>query len=135
MDYFQLLERAYQKLPKITVKSERFEIPRPFVTYFKNRTIIENIKTIAEKINRDVEHIIKFLQKEFGVPVILEEGKAVIAKKVTEENVRKKIEEYCKTYVICPMCGKPDTKLVKKERGIIYLKCEACGAESPVPNI
>jgi len=48
--------------------------------------------------------------------------------------VDKKIDLYVKNYVLCPECGKPDTKIIKKDRFFI-MKCEACGAKHPIPKI
>ena len=48
--------------------------------------------------------------------------------------INQKIEKYVKNYVICPVCGKPDTKLIKVDR-VLVMKCMACGAVSPVPPL
>ncbi|HDM92466.1 MAG TPA: translation initiation factor IF-2 subunit beta, partial [Candidatus Korarchaeota archaeon] len=41
---------------------------------------------------------------------------------------------FIERYVICPICGRPDTKLVKVKRTLMQ-KCMACGAETPVPKV
>jgi translation initiation factor 2 subunit 2 len=48
--------------------------------------------------------------------------------------MEKKLESYVKGYVLCKECKKPDTKLIREDR-ITFLKCDACGAKSPVKSI
>ncbi len=129
--YEEMLERAYKILPPVKVEVSRFEIPRPNIIYQKNKTVILNWKEIVSVLRRDEKLLAKFLGKEYGTPVTIEEGKAIIGKKVTPKSLYQKLELFAKEFVICPVCGKPDTKLIKKGR-YLYLKCEACGAESPV---
>ncbi|MCD6263176.1 translation initiation factor IF-2, partial [Candidatus Bathyarchaeota archaeon] len=40
---------------------------------------------------------------------------------------------YTKRYVICPVCKRPDTRIVKEKR-LAFLVCEACGARSSIPH-
>ncbi len=132
--YEEMLDRAYEILEKIGVKGmlkERFEIPIPKITYQKNWTLILNSKEISDILNRDMKHIARFLQKELNTPTRVEEGYIIIQKKVPFKIVEEKIKKYVKEFVICPVCGKPDTEITKKGR-ILYLKCKACGAESPI---
>ena len=37
-------------------------------------------------------------------------------------------------FVICPLCGKPDTKIIK-EGGVGFIRCMACGSKNPVKGI
>ena len=41
------------------------------------------------------------------------------------------IDKYSKEFVVCPVCGKPDTEMIS-EKGIKYKHCLACGAKSPI---
>jgi translation initiation factor 2 subunit 2 len=41
------------------------------------------------------------------------------------------IDRYVKDYVICPVCGSPDTK-TEKSKKLGFLLCEACGACSSI---
>jgi hypothetical protein len=45
--------------------------------------------------------------------------------------INKKIEEYVKFYILCPICKRPDTKICD-EAGVKIMICEACGAKNPV---
>jgi translation initiation factor 2 subunit 2 len=48
--------------------------------------------------------------------------------------VDKKIELYAKEYVLCPECGKPDTKFLREDR-FLFLRCEACGWKHPIKKV
>jgi translation initiation factor 2 subunit 2 len=41
------------------------------------------------------------------------------------------IDRYIKDYVICPVCGSPDTR-TEKNKKLGFLLCEACGARSSI---
>ena len=50
------------------------------------------------------------------------------------ETFERLIKRYVNEYVICPICKRPDTKIVKEKR-LYFLQCEACGARSPLRPI
>ncbi|WP_077260104.1 eukaryotic translation initiation factor eIF-2-beta/eIF-5 family protein [Haloquadratum walsbyi] len=43
------------------------------------------------------------------------------------------VESYTETYVFCHECGSLDTHLIDRQDATV-LKCDACGAISPVSN-
>ena len=50
-------------------------------------------------------------------------------------NLEQLIEDFINQYVICTICGSPDTRIVKKNRkGACTSKCTACGHESAVSD-
>ena len=98
------------------------------------KTIIQNFGAIIKQINREDKHVLKFLTKESGSSVNLEEGRAIFNAKLAETQVNAMIDNYVKMYVLCHECGKPDTHFIE-QHGVKILKCEACGATSPVKHI
>ena len=48
--------------------------------------------------------------------------------------INAKIKQYAEEFVLCPICGKPDTDLVK-EKDITYLRCNACGEKKAVKTL
>jgi len=132
--YYEMLDEAYEKLLERTpTKSfrDKLEIPLPKVSYQKGWTVILNAKEFSQIFNRDLQLIAKFLQIEYNAPTRIENNTIIIMRKVTMEGIREKMKRFAKEFVVCPVCGKPDTSLVKRNR-ILYLKCMACGAESPI---
>ena len=135
LSYEELLERAFRELPKRkVVKSERFEIPKVSVQREGNRTIFRNFSQVAKAINRDEEHLFKYLVRSLGTAGFLEAGRLVLQGKFTPEDVQKEIDDYVRRYVICRECGAPDTELIREER-VLMIRCQACGAKYPAKGL
>lgn len=130
MDYESLLNKAYEKLPKIEENKDRFQIPIAETMIQGNQTIIKNFSQIAETLRRDPSHIIKFLAKELATPAGLDGTRAILQTKLSQKMIQQKLDIYVVDYVFCKECKSPDTKLIKEDR-ITFIKCEACGAKSP----
>jgi translation initiation factor 2 subunit 2 len=130
-DYEEYLNRAYEKLPDIKTTDERFVIPEPKVFSEGKATVLENFSQISDVLNRDPDHIMKYLTKEVGTAGKIDGQHAVFQGRFTAEAFAELIESYVDDYVKCSECGRPDTKLVKAER-IVMLKCDACGAHRSV---
>ena len=134
MDYETLLNKAYEKLPKIEESTERFEVPSVDIMIQGRQTIIKNFSQICETLRRKPKHLLKFLTKELATPAGFDGVRATFQSKIYKTLIQKKLEVYIRDYVICKECGKPDTKLIKEDR-ITFLKCEACGAKASVKPI
>lgn len=133
MEYEKLLKKARKELPESVLKSERFEIPRVKGHIQGNRTIISNFFQIADFLRRKPEHVLKFILKELATPGELSKSALIIGRKVAASLINNKIELYVNTFVLCPECKKPDTKL-QKEKNVVLMKCLACGASKPIKS-
>ena len=133
-DYEKLLQKAEQELPEKIVSSDRFVIEKVVGHIEGNKTVISNLKKIAKDISREPDHLLKYLLRELATPGKFEGERTIFGTKVSATALNKKIKKYVSEYVYCSECGKPDTKLIE-EKGIIYLRCLACGSKKPVKNI
>ena len=131
MDYEELLERAQSKIPKNILQKERFEIPKAEGHVEGSKTIIINFIRIASILNREPQHLLKFLLRELAAPGNIDGQRLIIGKKISSSLLNQKIERYANEFVLCKDCGKPDTKLIKEDR-FRMLKCAACGAKRPI---
>ncbi len=129
--YLKLLDLALKKLPKKAESGRRLENLSLDIVVAGKRTVINNFKEIAELLNRDPKHIAKFLLKELAAPGIFEGDKFVIQMAVPKTKLAMALQRYIKTYVLCPVCGAPDTVLVREKR-LVFMICTACGAKSSV---
>ncbi len=129
-DYSELLKKAKSSV-KSREERKRFQVPNPEVIYEGKLTIIKNFREIVDTINRDQEHIFKYLLKQFGLSGEVTDGRLILKGKSLEANIHKAIQEYLRTYVQCYECGNYDTELVRQNRNEI-VKCKACGAERPL---
>ena len=135
--YNKMLEEAYQKIPETGVRrvESRFRPPRANVFYHgKNRTVIVNFGEIAEYLNRDPNILRKFLTKELAAPSAPSGDRLIFLAKIDEQAIQSLLDYFIKRYVRCPVCGGYDTRLIRSNKHLT-LKCDVCGAESPVPPI
>ncbi|HID17606.1 TPA: translation initiation factor IF-2 subunit beta [Candidatus Bathyarchaeota archaeon] len=130
-EYLKLLDRVLSKLPKKVTTGERFTLPAPSVATTGNRTYILNFAEIAEKLNRNPNHLLKFLSKEMATAGVISGPRVIFQGRFPESTVRRLIEIYASKFVICPICKRPDTKIAKEGR-FLFLVCEACGAKSSI---
>jgi translation initiation factor 2 subunit 2 len=135
-DYISLLERIKDNLrSEGSGRVSRLEIPSPDIVWVGNRTIIRNFRQITDVIGRDPQRMAVFMGKELATSANLDqEFRLILLGRKDRESIERVIQRYFKEYVICPVCGSPDTKLVK-ERKVTFLVCEACGARSPVREV
>jgi len=131
MDYEWLLERAYSILPPRRITRERFSLEPPEVVVSGKRTFIVNFKQLCDTMNREPRVVLRYLLRELGASGDAEDQIAVILGVFSPKMVRNLIGRFVKQYVYCPVCGSPDT-ILKREKKVMYLKCMACGAVSPV---
>ncbi len=133
MDYSALLKEAKKQLPDVQEESGRFEIPSVKGHVQGNKTIITNFQQIVDVLGRPQEQLLKFLQRELATPAVVEGPRLVLGRKIPSGLLNKKIELYCRDFVLCKECKKPDTKLVKEGR-VLLLRCTACGAKHPIKS-
>jgi translation initiation factor 2 subunit 2 len=131
-EYTKLLDSAMERIPKKTSSGERFELPPIQGVRIGSRTIIQNFKEIADRMNRDPLHLLKFLSKELATAATIDAGRAIFQGVFKVESINRLLDIYTQRYVICPVCKRPDTKMDRQER-YFFLVCEACGARSSMP--
>ena len=133
-DYDKLLDRAIDQLPQKVFETTRFTVPKAYSVIQGNRTIIQNFKEISEALNRDPQHVLKFLLRELGTAGNLEGSRAIMQGKFTHYLIYDRIDDYVKRFIMCHECNRPDTKIVREDR-VFLLKCEACGAKAPLKTL
>ncbi|MBS7622288.1 translation initiation factor IF-2 subunit beta [Candidatus Bathyarchaeota archaeon] len=133
--YLKALDRALEKVPRRVVSGERFEEPKPEIMVFgKSRTMISNFADIARRLNRNPQHILKFLSKEMATAGTYDGQRVYFQGNFARDSIEQLLHIYITRYVVCPICKRPDTKIEKSGR-FGTLTCEACGARSPVRPI
>lgn len=130
-DYEDMLDRALEEIPETPREKGRFEIPKADVDISGNRTTLKNLKSIADDLGRNPDHLMKYLLNELGTAGNREGSNGVFQGKFKRDSVQERIDSYTEEYVLCKECKRPDTELIK-EGGVTLLKCEACGARSSV---
>ena len=131
MDYDEMLDRGMEETPDIAGGSDRFEVPDPVVRQEGHATVFENFQTILDHLDRDDNHLLKFLQNDLGTSAQIDESKrARLTGEFGADRIAEAVDAYVERYVRCSECGLPDTNIVR-EQGAEILQCDACGARSP----
>jgi len=125
--YKELLKRVQSKTQMQRIDDDRFKVPKAEIFFEGNTTVLKNFDKIADMINRDQDHVMKFLLGSVGTAGEIDGGRAVFQGKIPPKTLQDRLIEYIDTYVICTECKRPDTHLLKKERTIV-IRCDACGA-------
>ncbi len=133
-DYNELLKRGCAQLPEVSLKRERLEMPRIILQTVGLRTIISNFKEIADALDRDPQHILKFLTREMATAATYHESRAIFQGKFRIDSFERLLQRYMESFVTCPVCKRPDTRVVKEKR-LAFLVCNACGAKSSIKQL
>jgi translation initiation factor 2 subunit 2 len=133
-DYVELLRRAHGQLPREIFEHKRFEIPRVRCGTIGMRTYIVNFRDIAAALNRDPLHLLRYLSREMATAGSIDNARAIFHGKFKNDTLDSLVQHYAEAYVVCPVCKRPDTKIVKEKR-FSFLVCEACGAKSSVKTV
>ena len=130
-DYKSMLDRAYKDMPDQIDTYERWTVPRPDTRRAGRRTVIMNFKEIADELQRDPDHLLKFLSGEMATLTNFDGTRAVFQGQFRADSIRNLLEVYANKYVVCPVCKRPDTRITR-ERRLYFLQCDACGARSSI---
>ncbi len=133
-EYEKLLEKAYNELPEKVKEHRRFEIPQISAIIQGKVTVVHNLGEVAKLINRPPEMLVKYLFRELGTAGSLEGQMLIMKGQFRQQQIQEKFEAFLAQYVLCPECGRPDTKIVKEDR-FTLLRCEACGSRHPLGAI
>ena len=130
-DYNSLLDKAYAALPERSEHRARLEIPAPEVFREGKVTVFANFMAIVDVLNRDPQHLFKYLVSEMGTAGVIEGRRAVFQGSFSKQTIQNQLNDYVVQYVYCTECNSPDTHLERQER-VLVLRCDACGATRPV---
>lgn len=132
--YEEMLNKAYEELPKAKATAGRFEVPEVHGRLQGSKTILTNLHQIARDLRRNISHLFKFMLRELATTGEIKQNSIIFNGKFAPAILNAKIEKYVKEFVLCNQCSKPDTELIK-ERGLTFKRCEACGAKTSVRSI
>ena len=131
-DYERLLSRLRDQLGNTTKKqTSRLELPTPQIIWVGQRTIFRNLMDFPKALNRDPEKLLLYLNKELASAGYIAGERVIFLGRKEPSSFGALIDRYVKDYVICPVCGSPDTR-TEKSKKLGFLLCEACGAKSSI---
>ncbi|NHJ12120.1 MAG: translation initiation factor IF-2 subunit beta [Candidatus Thorarchaeota archaeon] len=132
-DYEKILDRARSQVPEDAFKrsGERFQVPDIQLMVQGNRSIWQNFQEIIMILNRPGKEVLKYVSGQLATAGNIEGSNALFNGKFTPDQVGDVLDRYIESYVICPVCGRPDTN-EGKEGTAYYLNCTACGARTSI---
>ena len=132
-DYDSLLDRARSQVPEDAFdrSGERFKVPDVRLMVQGNRSLWQNFQDIINVLNRPGREVLKYVSGQIGTAGNIEGGNAIFNGKFTAEAVNDVLTRYIDSYVLCPVCTRPDTEIKKIKRGY-YMICAACGAQTAI---
>jgi translation initiation factor 2 subunit 2 len=131
-DYESLLKRLQGRLGNTSRKeASRLEIPSPQINWQGQRTIFRNFIEFPKALRRDPEKLLLYLNKELASAGYIAGERVIFLGRKEPSSFGTLIDRYVKEYVICPVCGSPDTR-TEKNKKLGFLLCEACGARSSI---
>jgi translation initiation factor 2 subunit 2 len=131
-DYEMLLSRLRDRLGNTTKKqASRLELPTPQIIWVGQRTIFRNFMDFPKALNRDPEKLLLYLNKELASAGYIAGERVIFLGRKEPSSFGALIDRYVKDYIICPVCGSPDTR-TEKSKKLGFLLCEACGAKSSI---
>jgi len=131
MDYEASLDRALSAVPDIESGGDRLSVPDAVAQADGAFTRFNNLDEVANALNRDTDHLHRFLQRSLATSGKLQSGVGRYNGEFAARDFEAAVEEYTEEYVRCSECGLPDTRLVQEDRTMM-LRCDACGAFRPV---
>lgn len=132
-NYKELLTKAHKNIAIKPGSDDRFKLPQVEIFYEGNTTVIKNFDKISDAINRDSDHILKFLLGGVGSAGERDGSRVIFQGKIPADTIQEKLKDYIEFFVTCSECGKPDTTLIKRGRNMI-VRCDACGAVRPLKS-
>ena len=79
-------------------------------------------------LRREPDKLLLYLNKELASAGYIAGDRVIFLGRKEPSSFGALIDRYVKDYVICPVCGSPDTR-TEKIKKLGFLLCEACGAE------
>ena len=131
-DYESLLKRLQDKLGNESRKAvSRLEVPTPQIIWVGQRTIFRNFMEFPKALRREPPKLLLYLNKELASAGYIAGERVIFLGRKEPSSFGALIDRYVKDYVICPVCGSPDTR-TEKNKKLGFLLCEACGARSSI---
>jgi translation initiation factor 2 subunit 2 len=131
-EYEKLLGRLQQNASNTSRREvSRLEIPDPQVIWIGQRTIFRNFMEFPKALRREPEKLLLYLNKEMASAGYIAGDRVIFLGRKEPSSFGALIDRYVKDYVICPVCGSPDTR-TEKSKKLGFLLCEACGARSSI---
>ena len=139
----QLLDRAYDKLQQIHKQEQKQKksFIKPEIINHNRKSYITNFTKFCASINRDVESVKKFINKDMNAETSvmgdnnLDDETTGLKFNMTykSSHIMNCITNYMKEYVLCGLCKSGNTEILRIDR-ITYISCDSCKSQKAINN-
>lgn len=133
-NFDKMVEEAYTYLDNQT-KGVLLVLPTPVTEIEVTRLHWKNVKEYLKRINRNPDHFMDFLKKEFTnrevnwVSNSKSDGLFIHGKRLKHSNIVDISVKYVEMYNVCPNCKKSDSEMHKTSSKQYEFECLACGTK------
>lgn len=124
-----LVNRAYSSLSKKDKKKNKFIEPNIIIK--DRKTYIINFEQFCESINRDINFVKKYIDKEttFQSSLLSDDiNQLKIDTSLKQQYLKSILTVYIKSYILCQECKSSDTKIIINNRSQ-FTSCNTCKSE------
>ncbi|MGL5898542.1 MAG: hypothetical protein ACRCZW_02555 [Lactobacillaceae bacterium] len=135
LQYETLLNNGISILKKDMENLNNNRVKLPLEVKREGRKTTLNICTVAKTLNRNVEHLVKFITTELVTTgAVKQDGYLWIKGNYIKSEVQNVLRRYIEQYVVCKICDNVDDTDIIKEKKLYFLKCYKCGGSRCVGN-
>jgi translation initiation factor 5 len=115
-----------QGLNDISDPFYRYTMTKLNVIRQKNKTIIDNLETICQDLERDSLLLVSYFKKKFNSSFNYKDNVLSTTRtNITYQDFEKVLREFIENFVLCEKCKLPET-ILQQNSNEILLNCKCC---------
>lgn len=135
LQYEVLLKRAVHVLKNHDEIQAKIKLPLEVKREFGNKTLM-NLQEIANILNRDSDHIKKYLFSELATNgSVNAKGELLMKGNFTKPKIQDVLRLYIENFMVCTSCDSVLNTEIIRENRLYFLNCLNCGSRKYVGNI
>lgn len=124
IDY--LVNKFYEEYNQTAQPDQKISLTKPSVMIQNKRTCITNFEDICQKMNRSLDHVKTYFDKELSITSSLNANNNLIIVGIFHENkIMSILKQYIDNYLLCHQCKSCLTEIIKENR-LQFIKCNKC---------
>lgn len=136
LEYISLLRHAMTVLKKDKDSSATGRMKLPLEVKREARKTSVNIVEIAEALDRQVEHLVKFISNELMTTgSVNKDGKLLLKGSFIRSEIQEILRRYIEHFVVCKICESVEDTDIVRDKKLYFLKCSKCGGARCVGNV
>lgn len=136
LEYVNLLRHAMTVLKKDKDSNVTSRMKLPLEVKREARKTSVNVVEISEALNRQVEHLVKFISNELMTTgSVNKDGKLLLKGSFIRSELQEVIRRYIEHFVVCKICESVEDTDIVRDKKLYFLKCSKCGGARCVGNV